>query len=322
MKFNTTILLLFIALGCQARDNPKSSTVTAPVEHEQPPVTIPNINPAPPTSTDTNTNTAANSNTTAHKEVAADFEKEKVAPEPSDFIVSRGEEPHESPEEATSGEVEFDIHSHHTWDQVLKKFVTEKGVVNYQGIRNDRQALDQYLKELGDNPVEDNWSRSQKLAYWINAYNAFTVVLIVDNYPVNSIRDIDRPWAKKFISLGGEKYSLNQIEHDIIRPKFKEPRIHFAVVCAAVSCPKLLNTAYLPETLDQQLDDQTRYFINQSGKNIISKDQVELSQLFNWYGKDFRQTGSIIEYLNQYTEMQIDPRAKMSFVKYDWSLNE
>jgi hypothetical protein len=320
MNFTTTMFLLAVTLGCQGRDNPKSSTVAAAVEAENSSAPVPDIHTTPTTTI--TSNRAVDSIATSQKALAADIEREEVDSKSLDLTLSSREETPESPVTSTPGGVDFDIHNHHTWDQVLKKMVTEKGEVDYQGIMNDRKELDQYLTELAAHPVEDTWSRSQKLAYWINAYNAFTVVLIVNNYPVNSIRDIDRPWEKKFISLGGESYSLNQIEHDIIRPKFKEPRIHFAVVCAAVSCPKLLNKAYLPETLDQQLDDQTRYFINQSGKNLISKDRVELSQLFKWYGKDFRQTGSIIEYLNQYSEVQIDARAKMSFAKYDWSLNE
>jgi hypothetical protein len=217
---------------------------------------------------------------------------------------------------------EPNIHRHALWDQLLEKYVSETGSVDYLGIKQDRDLLDQYLKLAKENPVQNSWSKSQKLAYWINVYNAATVLLIIENYPVESIRDIQRPWGKKFIKLGEVNYSLNQIEHEIIRPTFKEPRIHFAVVCAAVSCPKLLNTAYLPEILDRQLEAQTRYFINQSGKNEISSSHVKISQLFNWYGKDFKKQGNIIDFLNRYSEVQISSKARMEFLKYDWSLNE
>ena len=216
----------------------------------------------------------------------------------------------------------FDIHNHEIWELILAAHVSEAGRVDYARLKKDRSDLDQYLKQLEENPVQGSWSRSQKLAYWINAYNAFTVDLILDHYPLESIRDINRPWGKKFIKLGDELYSLNQIEHDIIRPVFKEPRIHFAVVCAAVSCPSLLNEAYLPKTLDQQLDAKARYFINQSGKNQLSADQVKISQLFNWYGEDFKQQGSIIDYLNKYSTQKISANAKVDFLEYDWGLND
>ena len=215
-----------------------------------------------------------------------------------------------------------DIHRHEIWDRILAARVSAGGRVDYAGLKKDRSDLDQYLTLLAENPVQESWSRSQKLAYWINAYNAFTVDLILDHYPLESIRDINRPWGKKFIKLGDELYSLNQIEHDIIRPVFKEPRIHFAVVCAAVSCPSLLNEAYLPKTLDQQLDAKTRHFINLSGKNQLSTDGVKISQLFNWYGEDFKQQGSIIDYLNKYSTKKISANAKVDFLKYDWGLNE
>ncbi|GJM30006.1 MAG: hypothetical protein DHS20C17_26410 [Cyclobacteriaceae bacterium] len=212
-----------------------------------------------------------------------------------------------------------DIHTHQIWDELLKEHVSDNGKVDYAGLNKSR--LEAYLKELEQNPVEDSWSRSQKLSYWINAYNAFTVKLILDNYPVKSIRDIDRPWGKKFIKLGDENYSLNQIEHDIVRPIFNEPRIHFALVCAAISCPKLLNQAYLPKTLNEQLDQQSRYFINESGKNQLNSDHIKISKLFKWYEKDFTNQGNLIDFLNQYSNQRISQKAKVEFLDYDWSLN-
>ena len=119
-----------------------------------------------------------------------------------------------------------------------------------------------------------------------------------------------------------KSYSLNQIEHEIVRPTFKDPRIHFAFVCAAKSCPKLLNAAYLPATIQAQFDRQTRHFINQSGKNQISAEVAKVSQLFNWYGDDFKTKGSVIDYLNQYATTKINAGAKLEFLDYDWALNE
>ena len=214
-----------------------------------------------------------------------------------------------------------DIHQHRIWDQLLQEYVNSTGEVDYLALKQEQSRLNQYLAQLAQNPVSDSWNRSQKLAYWINAYNAFTVKLIIDNYPVTSIRDIQRPWARKFIELGSQKYSLNQIEHDIIRPVFQEPRIHFALVCAAKSCPKLLNTAYRADLLDQQLDDQTHYFLNQSGENQLSEDHIQISKLFSWYGQDFEKQGSLIDFLNHHSNIEIDSRAKVEYLPYDWSLN-
>jgi len=214
------------------------------------------------------------------------------------------------------------VHQHQIWDQLLKQFVSETGLVNYSGFKKNSARLDQYLELLQQNPVQESWSRSQRLAYWINAYNAFTVKLIVDHYPVASIRDIQRPWARKFIHFGDLSYSLDQIENQIIRPEFMEPRIHFALVCAAVSCPNLLNQAYLPEKLNEQLDQQTRYFINESGKNKLSPNLVELSKLFSWYGTDFTERGTLIDFINQYSEQPISDKAKIKYLEYNWDLND
>ena len=214
------------------------------------------------------------------------------------------------------------IHDHQIWDGILNEHVSKTGTVNYVDIKKDRSTLDMYLKQLAKNPVQESWSRSQQLAYWTNAYNAFTVDLIVRNYPLKSIMDLDKPWDQKFIHLGNKTYSLNEIEHEIVRPTFKDARVHFAFVCAAVSCPKLLNTAYLPQKLDQQLDAQTRFFLNTSGKNQLSPNLVKISKLFDWYGEDFTSQGTLIEFLNMYSNQEISVGAKMAFLEYDWKLNE
>ncbi len=214
------------------------------------------------------------------------------------------------------------VPDHSIWQTLLQKYVTANGKVNYRGIKAERAKLKQYLDHLAANPIESSWSRNQKLAYWINAYNAFTVELILQHYPLKSIMDLEKPWDKKFIKLGSSTYSLNQIEHEIVRPQFKDARIHFALVCAAASCPKLLNHAYTESKVQAQLDTQTRYFLNRSGKNTINADQVAISQLFNWYGDDFKTKGSIIDYLNQYSETKINANAKINFTEYDWTLNE
>ena len=214
------------------------------------------------------------------------------------------------------------IHDHQIWDEILKKYVSEKGRVDYAGIKKDRSTLDEYLEQLRENPVQESWTRFEKLTYWINAYNAFTVDLIVRNYPLKSIMDLDKPWDQKFIHLGDRSYSLNEIEHEIVRPTFKDARVHFAFVCAATSCPKLLNTAYLPQKLDQQLNAQTRFFLNTSGKNQLSPNLVKISKLFDWYGEDFTSQGTLIEFLNMYSNQEISVGTKVAFLEYDWKLND
>ena len=185
---------------------------------------------------------------------------------------------------------------------------------------------------LEGNEPKSTWTENQQLAYWINAYNAFTLELILRNYPVKSIKDIgaaikipfvNSPWDIKFIKIGDEEKDLNNIEHGIIRKKFDEPRIHFALVCAAISCPKLQNRAYLPEKLDEQLTNAAKDFLSDSSKNeIISPSKAELSMLFNWYRSDFTKKTSLAEYLNQYSASKLENRARIDFKEYDWGLNE
>ena len=210
--------------------------------------------------------------------------------------------------------------SHTSFDNYLKKYVSASGNVNYGGMKTDYQPLKTYLKELAKSTPKSDWSRNEKLAYWINAYNAFTIDLILSNYPVSKITDLDggSPWKVNRIELEGKKYSLDQIENKIIRPQFKEPRIHFAVNCAAKSCPTLMNGAFLPSKLDNQLEKQTKKFINNPSFNTISEGGAKVSKIFEWYGEDF---GNLIEYLNKYSTQKISPNSKVEFEEYNWALN-
>ncbi|MEM9887727.1 MAG: DUF547 domain-containing protein [Bacteroidota bacterium] len=210
--------------------------------------------------------------------------------------------------------------SHSTWNTLLQKYVSSTGKVNYAGIKGEKGKLDTYLDNLKSNPPSNSWSRNQKLAYWINAYNAFTVKLIVDNYPVRSITDLHggKPWDVEWINIDGKNYSLNNIEHDIIRPQFNEPRIHFAVNCAAKSCPPLLNKAWTADNLNTYLNMQTRKFINNPSTNKINANSVQVSKIFDWYGNDF---GNLINYLNKYSKTKIKEDADVSYLEYNWQLN-
>ena len=219
---------------------------------------------------------------------------------------------------------------HHLWDSLLKKHVSPQGYVDYRGMIRDSVLLNKYLNLLSSaHPNDKNWNNEEQLAYWINAYNAFTIKLIVDHYPIQGIKEIkngipfvNTVWDIKFIEIENETYDLNNIEHGIIRAHFEEPRIHFAVNCASVSCPKLRNEAYTADKLDQQLDDQARYFINDSGKNRLSETPVKLSKIFSWFKGDFEVGGKDYkEFINRYASDKIDEMAEVEFLEYDWNLN-
>ena len=219
---------------------------------------------------------------------------------------------------------------HDIWDGLLKKYVSDQGNVNYQGFLNDKDSFTQYLDLLSSHhPNERHWNREEKLAYWINAYNAFTIQLILDHYPVESIKDIKKGlpminsvWDIRFITIEGEDYDLNNIEHGILRKDFQEPRIHFAVNCASGSCPPLRNEAFTAAKLEAQLESQALAFIGNPKYNRIQKDRIEISKIFSWFKGDFTNDTSLISYLNRYSTIQIDEKASISYLEYDWTLND
>ncbi|MBZ9730875.1 DUF547 domain-containing protein [Salegentibacter sp. JZCK2] len=211
------------------------------------------------------------------------------------------------------------ILDHTSWDNLLKKYVADDGDVNYKGFVKEKEELEKYLSYLSENRPQESWPLEEQLAYYINLYNAGTVLLIVENYPVTSIKDIKKPWRQDFIQVGDKKVSLGTIEHSILR-KMEEPRIHFAINCASFSCPRLLNEAYTAAELEKQLHKVTDDFIN-SDKNNISKEQVELSKIFDWYKKDFP-NGDLIAFINNYSDVQIAENIDINYMDYDWRLNE
>jgi hypothetical protein len=210
---------------------------------------------------------------------------------------------------------------HKEWNDLLQKHVSKNGTVDYKGFQKDQVALQSYLNLLSKNLPEKSWSKEAVLAYWINAYNAYTVKLILDNYPVKSIKKIDNPWDKKFFTLGNKKYSLGEIEHKILR-KMNEPRIHFAINCASYSCPNLAIEAFTEQNIEIQLKTVATLFINDKTKNNITANKIEISSIFDWFSGDFKQNGTLINYLNKYSSVQINPKAKISYKEYNWNLNE
>lgn len=210
---------------------------------------------------------------------------------------------------------------HDSWNALLGKYVdAATGKVNYKGFKTDKATLDAYLQSLAANTPTDTWSRAEKMAYWINAYNAFTIDLILDNYPVSSILNLDggKTWDVKRITLGGKNYSLNQIENEILRPQFKDPRVHFALNCAAKSCPPLYNKAFTAETLERALEQRTRQFINDPKFNGYTAEKASVSKIFEWYAADF---GDLKAFLNKFAAVKLNDSASISFQEYNWDLN-
>lgn len=211
--------------------------------------------------------------------------------------------------------------NHSLWTDFLQTHVSIDGRVNYVAIKLNPSELDKYLKLISETYPDETWNKNEVLAFWINAYNAFTIKLIVDNYPLKSIKDLQKPWNKKFIRIGSNTMTLNDIEHSILR-KMNDPRIHFAIVCASISCPKLQNEAYSASNIELQLKNASREFLSDTFKNTIGINNLELSKIFQWYSKDFKQNSSLIEFLNQYTTIEISENAKIKFKDYNWNLNE
>lgn len=220
---------------------------------------------------------------------------------------------------------------HSDFDELLKKYVAENGDVDYKGFLENKTQFEGYLEKLSNNhPNDKNWPPADQLAYWINAYNAFTLKLILDKYPIESIKDlksgipfVNTVWDIKFINIEKSTYDLNNIEHGIIRKQFDDPRIHFAVNCASYSCPRLRAEAYTANRLEEQLADQAKYFVNNKSKNIISENQVSLSKLFLWYSGDFKQDGKeVLDFINKYSDVKINKDAKVKYLDYIWTLNE
>ena len=207
---------------------------------------------------------------------------------------------------------------HDEYNQLLTRYVSKEGIVNYKEFKNEQQKLTQYIAKLKNTPPQDSWTSNEQLAYWINLYNSLTINLLLKNYPIESITKIDKAWDTKIVTIDNKDYTLNSIENEVIRPIFSEPRIHFAVNCGAKSCPKLLNEAFTAQKLESQLQRQAISFINNTSLNEINENKISISKIFEWYAVDF---GSITTYINNYTTTKVKKDAEVSYLEYDWGLN-
>lgn len=254
------------------------------------------------------------------------------------------------------GSSEAGAQDHSLWDRVLKT-VTLNGLVSYAKLREEPKALDSYIESLGAVRTADYavWSREDKIAFWINAYNSLTFKAVSDHYPIvpsalkslrypkNSIRQIPGVWDKLQFRVMGREMTLNEIEHDILRKEFKEPRVHMALVCASRGCPPLRGEAFIGPKLNSQLDDQARLFLASPDKFRIDERAgvVHLSPIFQWFGSDFQADYSpsegftrhnaaqraslnfISRYLDDGRRRLLEPGDfKIKYLDYDWSLNE
>jgi hypothetical protein len=213
-----------------------------------------------------------------------------------------------------------EVFDHSGFNALLQKNVSQEGKVNYAAFKKDRTVLRMYLFALGKYTPNKMWSKQEKLAYWINAYNAMTIDLIIRNQPIGSIKEIDNPWKQSLWKLGGAMYNLDTIEHQILR-KMDDPRIHFAINCASFSCPTLLNEAYTAAKIEGQLQSATRRFVNDTQRNTIAPQAITISKIFKWFSKDFKKNQSLIEFLNTYSTIKIQRNANINYMDYNWELN-
>lgn len=241
--------------------------------------------------------------------------------------------------------------------EVLKRHVDDRGMVDYPALKADVVPLDAFLAAAGalDSSVYQEWTDRRKIAFWTNVYNAFTLKAIVVHYPIGrsvftalfypagSIRQIPRVWDNLWIRVMGQSMTLNQIEHEVLRRQFGDPRIHVALVCAAMGCPPLRNEPYVADRLDEQFEDQAKRFLTHPEKFRIDRQQgvVYLSSIFKWFGADFTERHGTED---AFTQRGQPERAVLSYVAahvseadreyleqeeytiqyldYDWSLNE
>ena len=209
------------------------------------------------------------------------------------------------------------------FNDLLQEHVTADGFVDYTSF--NKEKLERYLSYLERTSPEVTWSENKQKAFWINAYNAYTIKKILEYDALISIVNIKEnnqtAWKIPFAKVGGKTYTLDYIEHEILRKNLFDPRIHVGVNCASNSCPKLGNIAFTEENIEATLENLMKVFINDSTKNKITKNKLQISSIFDWFQEDFIKNGTVIEYLNTYSKTTINKKIAIHYLKYDWSLN-
>lgn len=211
------------------------------------------------------------------------------------------------------------------YNELLEKHVTNSGLVNYASLKKEEHKLDRYLRYLNATAPKAFWSENKSKAFWINAYNAYTLKLILKNYPITSILEIKKnektAWTIPFAFINQKAYTLDEIEHSILRKNYTDPRIHVGVNCASISCPKLFNKAFTEQNIEDSLEQLMTAFINDASKNKITKDTVVVSSIFKWFLEDFTKTKPLKSYLNTFSKTKISAKTKIAYLPYDWGLN-
>ncbi len=206
---------------------------------------------------------------------------------------------------------------------VFFKANVANGKVNYSGIHKNQEQLNELLSLATTVRVSKSDAQNYQ-AFWINAYNVSVIKGIIDNYPIKSPLDKAGFFDKTTYKLGGKSITLNDIEHKLLRAQFKDARFHFVLVCGAIGCPPLINKAYLPSTLEAQLEKQTKIALNGTFLQVnTKKKRVAGSEILKWYKEDFTMNGtSEIDYINKYRTEKIPSNFKLSYFTYNWNLNK
>jgi Protein of unknown function, DUF547 len=232
-------------------------------------------------------------------------------------------------------------HDYRKYGEVLQTYVKD-GLVDYVQLQKNRTTIDSFVKELAGVRKEeyDTWTREKQLAFWINGYNGWFLKIVIDHYPIrggkllgifypeNSVQRIPGVWDVVKTQMAGREVSLNTIEHRILRTIFKEPRIHFSIVCASLGCPVLRTEPFRANELESQLEAATRDFINNPSKVRWNQNtnRLEVSKIFDWFASDFRSAGGVVSFIKRYASKElaekITPDKKVAYLEYDWRLNE
>lgn len=212
------------------------------------------------------------------------------------------------------------------FNALLKTYVDNKGNVDYKGLRKNRALLDIYLKHLNNTIPGKKWSSNKAKAFWMNAYNAYTIKLILDSYPLKKITAIKRQgknaWKLPIAKVGKKEYTLDYIEHKILRRWHDDARVHVGLNAASKSGPCFPPYAFTEKNIDEKLQILMKKFINDSTKNKISIDKVEVSKIFEWYQEDFTSKNNLVDYINRFSKIKANDNAEVVYLNYNWDLNE
>ena len=212
------------------------------------------------------------------------------------------------------------------FDALLKTYVNSDGYVDYKGLRKNKAILNVYLDDIEKTVPGKKWSSNKAKAFWMNVYNAYTIKLILESYPLKQITAIKRngknAWKIPLAKVGGQTYSLDYIEHKILRRWHDDPRIHVGLNAGSASGPKFANYIFTEKNVDNKLEQAMKTFINDTSKNKISNNTLAISKVFDWYKEDFSYKTTLIEYINKYSTVKASDDATISYLPYDWTLND